>query len=73
MSQLIRLTKILREKRRRRVSVSFRGHNSTCFPMKSSVQRIWFEVIEPYYINYRELNIVKNKIDKIISKIKKRG
>lgn len=43
MSQLIRLTKILRDKSRTRVSVSFRGHNSTRFPMKSSVQKIWFE------------------------------
>ena len=29
------------------------------------------KMIEPYYINYGELDIVKNKIDKIIPKIKK--
>ena len=28
--------------------------------------------MKPYYINYGELNIVKNKNDKIISKIKKK-
>ena len=35
------------------------------------VDHIYF-LIGPYYINYGELNIVKNKIDKIISKIKKK-
>ena len=29
-------------------------------------------LMEPYYINYGELNIVKNKFDKIIPKIKKK-
>ena len=37
----------------------------------SSVQDL-LKVIRPYYINYGELNIVKNKIDKSIPKIKKR-
>ena len=33
----------------------------------------WRRLIEPYYINYGELNIVKNKIDKIIPTIEKKN
>ncbi|KAF2598030.1 hypothetical protein F2Q68_00010293 [Brassica cretica] len=41
-----------------------------CLSTWSTIFRVSL-LIEPYYINYGELNIVKNKIDKIIPKIKK--